>query len=120
MNPELIVFGTCGFVVLSILLIPLLRANLKSVTALFLIFLNALLTSVPAIGALLGKPFMLEIFGGPNFGNILLEIDPLSAWFILIVNITLINGAIYGIGYMKAYEKQAGNLSLHWIMFVIF
>ncbi len=120
MNPEFIVFGTCGFVVLSILLIPLLRANLKSVTALFLIFLNALLTSVPAIGALLGKSFTLEIFGGPNFGNILLEIDPLSAWFILIVNITLINGAIYGIGYMKAYEKQTGNLSLHWIMFVIF
>ncbi|MFO7369905.1 MAG: proton-conducting transporter membrane subunit [Bacteroidales bacterium] len=120
MNPEFFVFGTCGFVVLSILLIPLLRANLKSVTALFLIFLNALLTSVPAIAALLGKSFTLEIFGGPNFGNILLEIDPLSAWFILIVNITLINGAIYGIGYMKAYEKQTGNLSLHWIMFVIF
>jgi formate hydrogenlyase subunit 3/multisubunit Na+/H+ antiporter MnhD subunit len=120
MNPEFIVFGTCGFVVLSILLIPLLRANLKSVTALFLIFLNALLTSVPAIGALLGKSFTLEIFGGLNIGNILLDIDPLSAWFILIVNITLINGAIYGIGYMKAYEKQTGNLSLHWIMFVIF
>ncbi|MBN1144410.1 MAG: hypothetical protein JXA72_08300 [Bacteroidales bacterium] len=120
MNPEFIVFGICGFVVLSILLIPLLRANLKSVTALFLIFLNALLTSVPAIGALLGNTFTLEIFGGLNFGNILLEIDPLSAWFILIVNITLINGAIYGIGYMKAYEKQTGNLSLHWIMFVIF
>ncbi len=120
MNPEFIVFGTCGFVVLSILLIPLLKANLKSVTALFLIFLNALLTSVPAIGALLGKSFTLELFGGLNFGNIHLEIDPLSAWFILIVNITLINGAIYGIGYMKAYEKQTGNLSLHWIMFVIF
>ncbi len=120
MNPEFIVFGTCGFVVLSILLIPLLRANLKSVTALFLIFINALLTSVPAIGALMGNSFTLEIFGGPNFGNILLEIDPLSAWFILIINITLINGAIYGIGYMKAYEKQTGNLSLHWIMFVIF
>lgn len=120
MNPEFLVVGTCGFVVLSILLIPLLRANLKSVTALVLILLNALLTSFPAIRALQGNTFTYDLFGGLNFGNILLEIDPLSAWFILIINITLINGAIYGIGYMKAYEKQTGNLSLHWIMFVIF
>lgn len=120
MNPEFIVVGTCGFVALSIILIPLLKAKLKSIAALCLILLNALLTSFPAIRALQGNPFTYDLFGGLNFGNILLEIDPLSAWFILIINITLINGAIYGIGYMKSYEKQAGNLSLHWIMFVIF
>ena len=54
-------------------------------------------------------------------GNILLEIDPLSAWFILIINLTLINGAIYGIGYMKAYENRKNDLSAcTGYMFVIF
>jgi hydrogenase-4 component B len=120
MNPELLLVSICGFVGLSIVLIPLLPANLKSVTALFFIMLNALVTSVPAIQALFGMEYHLTFFGGSNFGNILIEIDPLSAWFMLIINFTLINGALYGTGYMKAYKKQPNNLTIHWIMFVVF
>ncbi|MBK9015939.1 MAG: hydrogenase [Saprospiraceae bacterium] len=46
--------------------------------------------------------------------------DALSAWFVLIVNFTCINGALYGIGYMKAYREQKANLALHWSMFLLF
>jgi hydrogenase-4 component B len=120
MNAEHVIAITCGFVGLSILLIPLMPANLKSVSALFFIVLNALFTSIPAIQVLCGSLYFFNFYGGPDFGNILLEIDPLSAWFILIINITLINGAFYGIGYMRTYEKQKNDLNLHWIMFVIF
>jgi hydrogenase-4 component B len=120
MNAELAIVGTICLVGLSFLLIPLISANLKSITALFLITLNAIITSVPAIQVLCGGSFALNFYGGPNFGNILLQIDPLSAWFILIVNLTLFNGAAYGIGYMKAYHARKNDLSLHWVMFVVF
>jgi hydrogenase-4 component B len=120
MNTEFVIVSICGFVGLSIILIPLLPARLKSVTALVIIGLNALLTTLPAVQVLLGGSFQHLLSGGANLGTILLEIDPLSAWFILIINLTLVNGAIYGAGYMQAYETRRGDLSLHWIMFVIF
>ena len=62
----------------------------------------------------------VNIDGGANLGSILFQIDPLSAWFILIINITLINGALYGIGYMSPYASRKNDLSLHWVLFVIF
>jgi formate hydrogenlyase subunit 3/multisubunit Na+/H+ antiporter MnhD subunit len=120
MNAELLVIGTCGFAGLSLLLIPLLSVRFKSITALAIIVLNALITSIPAIDVLTGGHFSMVILGNSSFGNILLEIDPLSSWFILIINFTLITGALYGTGYMKAYEARKHDLSLHWIMFVIF
>ena len=52
----------------------------------------------------------------PIMGKILFEIDPLSAWFILIINITLINGAFYGIGYMAPYASRKNDLSFHWVL----
>ena len=56
----------------------------------------------------------------PTWAAYLLQIDPLSAWFILIINITLINGALYGIGYMAPYASRKNDLSFHWMLFVIF
>ena len=38
----------------------------------------------------------------------------------LIINLTCINGAFYGIGYMKQYDQQRANLSLHWMLFLLF
>ncbi|MBI5917393.1 MAG: NADH-quinone oxidoreductase subunit E [Bacteroidetes bacterium] len=46
--------------------------------------------------------------------------DALSAWFVLIINFTCVNGALYGIGYMKTYREQKSNLALHWSMFLLF
>jgi hydrogenase-4 component B len=93
---------------------------MRSSIAIFVIILNALVTTLPAISVLLGNDFSFSVYGGPNLGNILFEIDPLSAWFILIINITLINGALYGSGYMKSYENRKNELTLHWIFFILF
>jgi hydrogenase-4 component B len=93
---------------------------MKSFFVLLIVILIALVTSIPAVGVLLGQDFSLTLRGGHSLGRILLEIDPLSAWFILIINITMINGAIYGIGYMKIYENRKHDLILHWIMFILF
>ncbi|MEX2235093.1 MAG: proton-conducting transporter membrane subunit [Cyclobacteriaceae bacterium] len=106
--------------VLSPILIPLLSPSKKSRVALLFVLLNAVTTSIVSIHVLATRAIEFSIAGGLVFGDILLRIDPLSAWFILLVNITCITGAWYGIHYMKAYSAQRSNLSLHWTSFVIF
>ncbi len=120
MNPEIVPILTVTLTGLSLLLIPFLPARLKSLTALLLIVANAIVTTIPAVGVLSGKTFALTLAGGSHFGSLLLEVDPLSAWFILIVNFTLVNGAFYGMGYLKAYQHRKADLSLHGIMLVVF
>ena len=120
MNADFVVIATLGFLASSVLLIPLLPARFKSLTALIVIIFNALITSIPAIRVLAGGDFTLTLNGGLAFGDVRMVIDPLSAWFMLIVNLTLINGAMYGTGYMKAFETRKNDLSLHWIMFILF
>ena len=120
MNALQVIAFTCCCVCLASVLIPFLPVKLKSVAALFAVIMNAAVTSVPAIAALLGRTMSVSLDGGAHIGNILFSMDPLSAWFILIINITLINGAFYGIGYMAPYASRKNDLSFHWVLFVIF
>ena len=108
---------SCGA---GIILIPFLPSRMKSALSFILVLINAIATSVPAIQSLTGNTMEIHLNGISFFNDILLKTDALSAWFILIINLTCINGALYGIGYMKPYEEQKGNSSLHWILFVIF
>ena len=104
----------------GIILIPLLPHSFRSkINFLFVIF-TSVVTSVPAVKALTGTTVDAVIDRTLVFGNIVFHIDSLSAWFILIVNITCVNGALYGIGYMKPYRDQKANLSMHWILFLLF
>jgi formate hydrogenlyase subunit 3/multisubunit Na+/H+ antiporter MnhD subunit len=120
MQFEFLLTVVCMLVALAMMIIPVLPAGLKSLTALGFIILNALITSIPAILVLAGAGFSFSFDGGASFGNIDVTLDPLSAWFVLIINITLVNGALYGTGYMKSYKNRSTDLSLHWIMFVLF
>lgn len=105
---------------LSVFIIPFLIPHLKSSAAFILVLFIAILTSVIAIPALSGNLVEHVFYGGNALGNIPVRIDALSAWFILIVNFTCVNGALYGIGYMKPYENKKGNSTLHWILFILF
>ena len=105
---------------IGILSIPLLPSKIKAFSNFLFVFLVAITTSIPAINALLGNPMELTLPGSAFFGDIPLRIDALSAWFILIINLTCVNGAFYGIGYMKPYKERKANLSLHWTLFLIF
>ncbi len=120
MNALQVIALTSCCVCIAAILIPFLPVKLKSVAALLAVMMNAAVTSVPAIRALLGHTLSASINGGASMGSILFRIDPLSAWFILIINITLINGAFYGIGYMAPYASRKNDLSFHWMLFVIF
>jgi len=91
----------------------------KGTIALVAVLLNAVFSSWIAVGALNGTPFSKTLAGGNIFGDIALRVDGLSAWFILLTNFTFITGILYGRQYMKKYEGQRANLSLHYISYIL-
>ena len=120
MNAELLTFAGVCIVALSLILIPCVSARFRPYIALAVISIHAILTSVSCRFRNPGTIFPVHAGRGYNLGQVAFAIDPLSAWFILIVNITLVNGTLYGIGYMKPYAERKSSLSLHWILLVLF
>jgi len=106
--------------IVAIIALCFVSSKLKSYLAASTVILNAVLTSLLAVGALNGEIKELLFQGNIFWGDILVRIDGLSAWFILIVNFTSVTGVIYGIGYLKPYINSAPKLAFHWILFVIF
>lgn len=100
--------------------IPLLPHSARAKTNFVFVLLVAVITSIPALKALTGNTIDAVINKTLVFGNLSFHIDSLSAWFILIINVTCINGAFYGIGYMKQYDQQRNNLAMHWVLFLLF
>lgn len=104
----------------GLLILGILPSRMSAGITASLVVLNALLTSVPALHVLLHQPLEVVFYGVGFLGDIPVRMDALSAWFILIVNFTCINGVWYGMGYMKPYSDQKANISLHWMMFLLF
>lgn len=120
MGPFYFIIGSLLPAVISLVAIPLLPEKQKSIGAFLLVSLTVILTSIPAIQVLcFNSQFEYEFFLSYPFGQVLMSIDPLSAWFMLIINLTCLNGALYGIGYMKTYRNQKSNITFHWILYVI-
>jgi hydrogenase-4 component B len=104
----------------GIISLPLLPHFLRAKANFLMVLLVAVVTSVLAVMVLTGNDLEILLGNPPLFGNIFLHIDSLSAWFILIINLTCINGVFYGIGYLKPYDKQRAKLTLHWILLLLF
>ena len=102
------------------ILVPFLPHPIRAKANFVFVLLMAVITSIPALKAVTGNAVEIVFSKTSVFGNITLRIDSLSSWFILIINLTCINGAFYGIGYMKQYDEQKANLSMHWIFFLLF
>jgi formate hydrogenlyase subunit 3/multisubunit Na+/H+ antiporter MnhD subunit len=115
-----LLYSSVATTFIGLLLTGIAPARIKSILTASLILIISILTSIPAIHVLLGQPIEINIFGAYFFGDIAVRIDSLSAWFILIINLTSVNGVLYGIGYMKTYRDQKSNLTLHWILFLLF
>lgn len=109
-----------GVTFVGLLLVLLAPSRMKPATTLGLVILNSILTSIPAIQALSGYRTDILLSGSSFFGNIPVRIDSLSAWFILIINFTGINGVWYGMGYMKPYAAQKSATTMHWMLFILF
>src|SRR6266487_2209959 len=104
----------------GIILIPFLPHKYRAGANFIFVFITAIITSVLAVKALSGSIIDITVPVFSFFENIPLRIDSLSAWFILIINLTCINSALYGIGYMRKYNEQQANVSLHWMLFLLF
>jgi hydrogenase-4 component B len=105
---------------LAIIVLFFMHSNYKAYTATVAVVINSLVTSWLAFPALSGQIVELSVFAGTFLGDIIIQIDGLSAWFILIINFTSVTGGFYGIGYLKAYNNPAPKLTLHWSLFVLF
>jgi formate hydrogenlyase subunit 3/multisubunit Na+/H+ antiporter MnhD subunit len=104
---------------LAVILIPFVGVKGKAVVVYLSVILNALISGNLAVQAFFGQPFEYIFAGSLSLGAIPIRLDVLSAWFILIINFIFITGGFYGLFYMKTYQSQLKNLSLHGIAFVM-
>ncbi len=104
---------------IAICFIPFLQLKGKAIAVYSAVCAIAILTSVVAFQALVGRDFELILQGSYISGPIRLQVDALSAWFMLIINFAFLTGGFYGLFYMGAYKNQPKNLSFHGILFVL-
>lgn len=120
MDYPLLIIITLLVLVTGIVGLMVTPHRLKPLVAFCTIFLNCILTILPSLYAISGNT-VAEIYHlGGIIGDVPVRIDALSAWFILIINLTVINGTLFGIGYLKSYNNLKTNLSIHWIFLAIF
>ena len=114
-------FKAFAIVLLSgIMVLPLVPLRLKPIICIISVSLLALFTSVLAFWGFTDGGIEYLIDGGFFFGDIPLRIDPLSAWFILIINLTSFTGVVYGSAYLNSYPVQPSLVSFHWILYLLF
>ena len=108
-----------SIVAAGILLIPFLRVKWKGIITVSIVIVNAVLAGWLAIKVLTGQQFDFIFYGTPVTGDIAVRIDALSGWFILLINFTLVTGALYGLHYMKSYRDQSSNITIHCIAYLL-
>ncbi len=87
----------------------------------FIIAILITITSSWAIAALTNSEVIVKTFLNEFWnGSLQLIIDKLSAYFILIINFTVLTGTIYAKGYLKPYykEKSSATISLHYFSLI--
>jgi hydrogenase-4 component B len=105
--------------VLSGFLIAVSPMMYKGMVSIMSVVILATITSVLSIRVLIGNPIELILSGSLVTEAIPIILDPLSAWFILVINFTFVTGAFYGHYYLKAYQMPSANVSMHWISFIL-
>lgn len=104
----------------AIVVISIIPSKVKPYVAVAAVILGSLATGWLAVNALISQVVDFAFYAGTFLGNVPIRIDGLSAWFILIINFTAVTGAIFGTGYLKAYQNSSSKLALHWSLFVLF
>ena len=104
---------------LAICLLPFLRMKGKAIAVYGAVSFIAALSSYVAARALMGQAFELTLEGSFISGPIRLQVDALSAWFMLMINFVFLTGGFYGLFYMGAYTHQPKNLTLQAILFIL-
>jgi hydrogenase-4 component B len=103
----------------SILAILLTNAKFKGIIAVSFVIILSSISSFLALRALMGESYDITMTGTILFGKVPIRIDALSGWFILVINFTLITGAVYGFNYMKKYRNRKSDITLHCIAYIL-
>ena len=103
----------------GLLLIPFLKVRAKGLLTLVLLTINVIISGYMAVQSLTGSPVSISLPGSYVTGIIPIRIDALSGWFILIINLVFLTGALYGYSYMKSYKKRTNSLTLHSFAFLL-
>lgn len=108
------------FIAIGILFIALTKDTGKKIVALLSAsVLASICVAIPAVNALSGHAQQWFIDYLFPFGAIYFRLDALSAWFILITQFVLLMGIVYGLFYMRPYQKQNAHLSVHIISWML-
>lgn len=117
---SLILNGAILFSLLAFILILALPVRFGYLITLFSVLYTSIATSWLAISALADKTLFLTLQFGSFAGDIPVIIDGLSAWFLLIINFTVLTGLVYGSGYLKSYKLNMSRNRLHWLLLLFF
>ncbi len=105
--------------VIALISLVLIKGKAKGIITLMVVLINASLSSWMALTSLTGNSIEVTWYGGLIFGEIPIRIDALSSWFLLVMNLTMVTGILYGIRYMAAYNNQSSNITLHYSSYII-
>ncbi|MDR0814567.1 MAG: hypothetical protein LBN37_02320 [Bacteroidales bacterium] len=105
------------FIVVLLLAVPFVPNRMKGYAALFATLCVTVVSSLAAVSALSGNTTDITIAGNFIWGNVSFVVDPLSAWFILIINLIVVPGTWYSLGYLRGHAPSA-NFGLHNVMLV--
>jgi formate hydrogenlyase subunit 3/multisubunit Na+/H+ antiporter MnhD subunit len=103
----------------AIVVILFVNTKSKGIITLTTVLVVSFISSFAGIKALLGKSYEIVLSGTFLFGEVPVVVDALTGWFIVLINFTLVTGAIYGFNYMKPYQSRKSEITLHCIAFLI-
>ncbi len=75
---------------------------------------SAVLTLIPALKVLISGQDLMQVLNfNQIFGNVNFVIDPLSAFFIIVISVMSLASVIYSRGYLNPYIEQGKNINSH-------
>ncbi|HEX2968985.1 MAG TPA: proton-conducting transporter membrane subunit [Bacteroidales bacterium] len=104
---------------ISIITILLSGTGTKGIITIATVSAIAVISGIKAVLSLTGPAYEIILSGTSMFGNVPLRIDSLSAWFILVIDFTMVTGVIYGFNYMKKYRERKNAVTVHWISYIL-
>ena len=77
---------------------------------------GAVMTLIPAFSALLGGTILTAEFElSYPVGTVSVVVDPLAAFFVILISVMCFIASIYTMGYMKSYNDKGHTLSSHYL-----
>ncbi len=109
-----IYFLALGMLLIGALLSIVVKEQWKFKVCSIFSFLSALTMMLPAGAVLIkGIPLIKTVELSPITGNVDFIIDPLTAFFLIVISIMSFLGVLYANGYMKPYLNKGMNVSSH-------